>query len=225
MSSGTVTQTPDTCFSYTDDVCLSALQSIANRSGIHVTGNSIMVQRNLQAGRVDPDFIFGVVNNHPSISQECRIVGLPLFCQYFYPICNPNDGSIISVTEEECFSVTEGECQQALEFARDIETFNIPDCREFASASSVIVNVTAEVTAEEVATEVDSTEVQNTTVLNCHDQFDARCGMCVPSCNRFSETSEERQRTIDIFFIIAALTCVIGGIFVILVSTIRRDIM
>ena len=221
--SDTRTQTPDMCFSYTDAVCLSALQSVANRSGIHTTGDSIMVQQNPQAGSVDPDLIFGAFNSNPAISQECQIVGLPLFCQYFYPICNPDDGSLIQITEEQCSLVSDGVCQDALEFARAIPSFNIPDCSEFPSASSIMINAT-----EEVATEVNSTEMHNTTdsyVINCHDQFDARCGMCVPSCNRFSETSEERQRTIDIFFIIAALTCVIGGTFVILVSIVRRDIM
>ena len=209
-------QTPDTCFRYTGDACLSTLQSLASEHDIDATGDSIMVQRNTQAGSVDPDTIFTVFNNHPLIAEECRTAGLPLFCQYFYPICNPVDGSVITITEEQCTLVTEGVCREALEFARAVPSFNIPDCSEFDS-----------MVEENVTEVVDSSVSENRNVSNitCHDQFDLRCGMCVPACNRFSETSEGRQKTIDIFFIIAALTCVIGGTFVIFVAILRRNIM
>lgn len=222
VNSEVIPKTPDSCFSYTNDACLSSLQSIARKHGINATGDSIMVQQNMQAGSVDPNVIFTVFNNHPSITEECQIAGLPLFCQYFYPICNPVDGSIISITEEQCTLVTEGVCREALQFARAVPSFNIPDCSEF---DSMVVNVT-----EENITEVASPfEMHNTNSnvsnITCDDQFDLRCGMCIPACNRFSETSEERQKTIDIFFIIAALTCIIGGTLVIIVSILRRNIM
>ena len=226
MNGDVIPETPDTCFRYTSDVCLSSLQSIASEHGINATGDSIMVQRNAQAGSVDPSTIFVIFNSHPLISEECQNAGLPLFCQYFYPICNPADGSIITITEEQCTSVTEGVCQEALQFAGAIPSFNIPDCSEFDSASSM-VNTTEDNTTEVAnPTEMfNSTEIGNVSNITCHDQFDLRCGMCVPACDRFSETSEGRQKTLDIFFIIAALTCVIGGTFVIIVSILRRSVM
>ena len=222
VDSEVIPETPDTCFSYTNDACLSTLQSLASKHGINTTGDSVMVHRNMQAGSIDPDTIFGIFNDHPSIAEECRTAGLPLFCQYFYPICNPVDGSMITITEEQCTSVTEGVCREALQFAKAIPSFNIPDCSEF---DSMVVDVTEE-NVTEVAEMNNTTEISsNVSNITCHDQFDLRCGMCVPACNRFSETSEGRQKTIDIFFIIAALTCVIGGTFVIIVSILRRNIM
>ena len=175
----------------------------------------------MQVG-IDPNIIFGIFNDHSAISEDCHSAGLPLFCQYIYPICNPVDGSVITITEEQCTSVTEGVCREALQFAKAIPSFNIPDCSEFVSASSMVN--TTEVTTE-VAEMYNATEMGNVSNITCQDQFDLRCGMCVPSCNRFTETSKERQQTIDIFFIIAALTCVIGGTFVIFVSILRRNIM
>ena len=214
------TQSPEDCFEYSGESCLAALQSVASNFGINASGDSIMVQRNAQAGSIDPDIIFNIFNSHSLISEDCRTLGLPLFCQYFYPICNP-DGSPIGITEEQCVSVTEGVCEEAVQLARSVPMFNIPDCREFVSESSSgmqINNNTNTATDHTGATATNNN-------ITCHPQFDAHCGMCIPTCNRFSETSKERQRTLDIFFIIAALTCVIGGTFVILVSIIRRDVM
>ena len=209
------TQPPENCFEYTGKSCLAALQSVASNFGINASGNSIMVQRNAQAGSIDPDIIFNLFNSYSSISEECQTLGLPVFCQYFYPICNPTDGSVISITEEQCVSVTEGVCKDAIQLAEGVTTFNIPACSEFTSETSSGMQ-TNDDSAHTGAIACNKT---------CHPQFDEHCGMCIPACNRFSETSEDRQLTIDIFFIIAALTCVIGGTFVILVSIVRRDVM
>lgn len=200
---------------------MAALQSIASNFGINSSGNSVTVQRNARAGSIDPDIIINIFDSHSFVSEDCQTLGLPLFCQYFYPVCN-SDGLPISITEEQCVSVTEGVCKEAVQLARGVPMFNVPACSEFVSESSSGMQMNNN--NNDTATDHAGTTATNNNV-SCHPQFDAHCGMCVPACNRFSETSENRQRTLDIFFIIAALTCVIGGTFVILVSIIRRDVM
>lgn len=218
-------QTSNSCFDYTNQICLSTLQSVARHYGINATGNSIMVQRNIQAvGNFGPDDAISFFNTNPLVSEDCQRAGLPLLCQYFYLICNPNDSSAIgTISAEQCTAVTEGVCETTFNTAK-LVGFSIPDCTDldfdFLSGKQLVTNATNEAT--------NSTETQarmNTNNITCHPQFDVRCGRCVPACKRFSETSKSRQRTIDIFFIIAALTCVIGGTLVIIVSVLRRDVM
>lgn len=212
-----VTHAPsDGCFNYTNEICLSSLQSAARDHGINVTGNSIMVQYNKDVGNVNPVDTFDNL-----ASEECRRVGLPLLCQYIYPICNPHDGSVVFTnTREQCIYVTEGACQKEFVLAQSLfPTFNIPNCNDFNSnnhsSSAQMVNTTN-------STETNTTAKNNS---SCHPQFERRCGQCIPICNKFSETSEERQKLLDAFFIIAALICVIGGTLVIIVSIMRRDVM
>lgn len=200
------------------EACLDVLQSLAMSHGIN---SSVMVQYNSQAGTIDPDTLFNIFNNNPLISEDCRTVGLPLFCQYFYPICNPADGTVISITEEQCTNVTEGVCKSAVQLARNLPMFNVPECGVFESESSGMKMINNSNNNNAVT---NSSEML-TNNITCHPQFDLHCGKCVPACSRFSETTEEQQTTIDIFFIIAALTCVIGGTFVIFVSILRRNVM
>lgn len=217
-----VTSNSDGCFSYTNEICLSALQSVAGDHGINVTGGSIMVQNNMHTGISNPESILKAFLNFAT--GKCRSVGFPLLCQYFYPICDPNSGSAVTISEEQCIDITETVCPHALQLAKTANLLSIPDCSTFNSSEMQVDDNITEVTNSN-STEMHTTTTELNSNITCHPEFDVRCGRCVPNCHRFSETSKGRQKTIDIFFIIAALTCVIGGTFVILVSIIRRSVM
>lgn len=200
----------DNCISY-NGACLDALQAVARNHSINTPGDSIMVQANTRAGNLNPDMVVNILRTF-LISEECQTYGLPVLCQYFLPVCDPADGLVIDITEEQC-TITKEVCQDLPDY---VQAF-IPDCTGFASESSTGMQMVNE-------TVKNFTEMA-TANGPCHPQFDEHCGRCVPSCNRFYETTKERQRSIDIVFIIAAITCIIGGTFVIIVSVIRREVM
>ena len=222
---GVSTEIPNTCFSYDSGICLQSLQSAARSNGINTTSGSVMVQRNLEIGDINPDSILTnfISLNHPAITEECRNVGLPFLCHFFHPICNPNDGSVITISEEQCNHIADIVCPQALELAKSFNLFDIPDCSTFNSdtASGMQMDNITEATNSTT----NDTTAQLSNNITCHPEFDVHCGRCVPNCYRFFETSKDRQKLIDIFFIIAALICAVGGIFVIIVSILRRDVM
>ena len=212
----------DTCSSYTDNVCLPSLQSVASNYSIDANNsNSIMVQLNPQID-FEPNTVLTVFFNSPMVTEDCRREGLPLLCQLFYLVCDSNNEPVSTLRKEQCTAVIEGVCQQAFDFARSLNLFTIPDCENLDSSPGTQIDNNNNNTN---TNSTNSTATNDNSNITCHPDFDVRCGRCVPNCNRFSETSEHTQKTIDIFFIIAAVTCVIGGIFVIIVSFLRRSVM
>ena len=193
----------NTCSSYTDNVCLPSLQSVASNYSIDANNsNSIMVQLNPQID-FEPNTVLTVFFNSPMVTEDCRREGLPLLCQLFYLVCDSNNEPVSTLRKEQCTAVIEGVCQKEFDFVRSLNLLTIPDCENLDSSSG--------------------TQIDNN--ITCHPDFDVRCGRCVPNCNRFSETSEHTQKTIDIFFFITSLICMIGGTFVIIVSFVRRSVM
>ena len=130
-------QTPNSCFDYTNALCLSTLQSVARGYGINATGNSIMVQHNAPAvGNWDADDAINFFVTNPFVPEDCRRVGLPLLCQFLYPICNPSDGSAIgTITKEQCTHVTEGVCETTFILAKS-RGLIILDCSDLEINSS-----------------------------------------------------------------------------------------
>ena len=187
---------PDSiCYNYTG-VCLDYLQMTAMMYGIPTTNDSVKVMNNPQVS--NPDSLVNLFTNIDLVSDNCERDGLPLLCNYFYLVCNSSGDSpvVLSNLEEGCVNVSQGTCQSVWELP--IASTIVPNCNE-----------------------LDANVPPNT----CHPQFDIRCGVCIPICEDFSETPEDTQNTIDVFFIIAACLMIVGSILVLIVSVIRRDVM
>ena len=188
------------CYNYTG-VCLDHLKITAMLYHTPTTNDSVKVMNNPRV--TDPD---SLVNLFTSFAPDnCERDGLPLLCNYFYLVCNSSGDSpvVLSDLEEKCIEVSQGTCRTIWELGRDGNI--VPDCNDLDSGGPVLTVPTSNIT--------------------CHPQFGLRCGLCVPLCKEFSETPEDIQKSIDLLFVIAGSVIVLGGVFVILVSIIRRNVM
>jgi len=192
------------CYSYTG-VCLNYLQITAMEYGIPTTSGSVVVKNNPRAN--DPNALINQLTTSAFVPDDCAREGLPLVCNYFYLICDSSGNSpvMLSNLEDECIEVSQGSCRSVWQLAMSSDL--LPDCSDLDSDSG------------------ESLSRIPTSNVTCHPQFGLRCGLCVPLCNEFSETPEDIQKSIDLFFVISGCVIVIGGIFVILVSIIRRSVM
>jgi len=186
-------------YNYTG-LCLDYLQMTAAKYDMPITNGSVMVKNNPRVN--NPDALVNLFTSASIAYPECARDGLPLLCNYFYLVCDNTGHSpaVLSNLEENCTEVSQGSCQQIWQHALNFEI--APDCSN-----------------------LDGNDIMSSSNITCHPHFDLRCGLCVPTCEDFSETPHHIQTTIDIFFDIAGFIMVIGGALVIIVSIIRREVM
>lgn len=200
------------CYSYTG-VCLEHLQTTAATYGIPTPNGVVQVVRNPSLS--DHDTLVSQFVSNSIVSDACQSEGLPFLCNYFYILCNGSDGSTVTISNlvNQCIDASQGSCQMIWQLAM---SFNlVPDCRDVDSGNS------------ESTTSMSTTSSMTSLLptITCHPEFELRCGVCVPLCKEFNEIPEDIQKSIDVLFIIASCLIVIGGVFVIFVSIVRREVM
>ncbi|XP_065889662.1 uncharacterized protein [Dysidea avara] len=147
-------------------------------------------------------------------SDECRDKLMSFMCAFFNTPCNVNssEARLVSPTGDECREVRDELCvlewqllERSISQVPGAEQFNIrlPNCSEFDG------------------------EIENeTAIVQCADQFGKFCGFfCLPLCEEFSQNSDGSILLQDILFIFAAVSSLIGGTIVIIISIYRRTSM
>ena len=135
-------------------------------------------------------------------TPSCLAASKPFICQYVFPPCH-NDGDYELVTEEQCLYVQDEACVVEWLVAKSFFPNFIPDCRLLNGTSKVF---------------------DNSTVV-CSDNFKLFCETCLPLCSSFSQydkTTTSIRKTVDIT---AAVTAIVGGVLLIVLSVIRRKKM
>ena len=135
-------------------------------------------------------------------SPSCQEASKPFICQYVFPPCHSN-GDYELVTEEQCLHVQDDACPAEWLIAKSLFPDLIPDCR--------LLNGTQEV--------VDNSSI------NCPDNFKLFCERCLPLCSSFSQYDKATTNTRRIVDIAAAVTALVGGVLLIILSAIRRKAM
>jgi len=191
------------CYDYTG-VCLEYLKVTAMEYGVPTTSDSVTVKNNPRA--INPDSLVHQLRTSSFVPDDCKRDGLPLLCNYFYLICDGSGNSpvVLGDLEDDCIDISQGSCRSVWQIAMGSDL--VPDCSDFNSDGPL-------------------STIPTLSNITCHPQFGLRCGLCVPLCNKFSETHDDIQKSIDLLFVIAGCVIMVGGIFVILVSIIRRKVM
>ena len=149
-------------------------------------------------------------------TSECRNKLMSFMCAHFIPPCNmsSHEAILVSPTGDECREVRDDLCVlewQLLDESIKQLSFNgitlpgirLPNCSEFDG-------------------EVDN----GTAVVKCADQFGKFCDFfCLPLCEEFSQNSDGSILLQDVLFIFAAVSSLIGGTIVVIISVYRRSSM
>jgi len=131
------------------------------------------------------------------ISEKCIDAVLPFVCQYVYPPCDGN-GSVLSITNEQCLNVRDEVCAQEWRIVMNTEYRTLlPDC-----------------------------EMKNDSKpLKCHHHFKEYCGVCLPVCGKYSPASDVNNEVEKVFLIISNTVGLVGGFIVLAIAIIRRETM
>jgi len=136
-------------------------------------------------------------------TPSCIEASKPFICQYVFPPCD-NNGDYELVTEDQCLYVQHEACPVEWLLAKSLFPNLIPDCRLLNSSGG---------------------EVLDNFSIHCPDNFKLFCKSCLPLCSSFSQydgATTSRRRIVDIT---AAVTAIVGGLLLIILSTIRRKTM
>jgi len=147
-------------------------------------------------------------------TPECRNKLMSFMCAFFNTPCNVSsrEAVLVSPTGDECREVRDDLCvlewqllERSIDLIPNANQFGIrlPNCSEFDG-------------------EVDN----DTAVVKCADQFGQFCDFfCLPLCEEFSQNSDGSTLLQDILFIFAAVSSLIGGTIVVIISVYRRSSM
>ena len=144
-------------------------------------------------------------------TTECKNKLMSFMCAVFNNhSCDPNNPVTVSPNGDECREIRDELCVLEWELLKrsisqlpGADQFRIPNCSELDG-------------------EVDN----ETTALQCVDQFGEFCGFfCLPLCEDFSQNSDGSILLQDVLFIFAAVCSLVGGIIVIIISIYRRSSM
>ena len=137
------------------------------------------------------------------ISEECSAVVMPFLCQYVYPPCDGN-GSAQFITQEQCINIRDDLCEVEWRIAMTSEEGNLlPVCETFGTDNeSSSVTIIRE-------------------PLKCHYQFKEFCGLCLPLCGTFSQSSDQVKFGERAIIILAAVIALVSGLVMLIAAVIR----
>jgi len=136
-------------------------------------------------------------------TPSCVEASKPFICQYVFPPCDSN-GDYELVTEDQCLYVQDEACPVEWLLAKSFFPNLIPDCGLLNGSSEVI---------------------DNSTAISCPNNFKLFCESCLPLCSSFSQYDNATTDIRKIVDITAALTAIVGGVLLIILSIIKRKKM
>ena len=157
------------------------------------------------------DGVFRAADNALSsrlTSPKCRDKFLSFLCAHFVRPCDITDPNAIAIqpTARECKEIRDDVCPAEWRLLELSPYANLlPNCSNFDSSD-------------------DSTDTRPSVV--CNEQFGLFCdSLCLSLCKEFSQNSDGLTLLQDILFIFAAVSSLIGGTIVIIISIYRRHSM
>ena len=187
----------DECTQY-DGICSIHLNElIASDSELTTLSNNMVNEKLLSE-------LFLFLESDPVlISEECSAVVMPFLCQYVYPPCDGN-GSAQFITEEQCINIRDEACEREWIIAMATEEGNLlPVCETFGTDNeSSSVTIIRE-------------------PLKCHYQFKEFCGLCLPLCGTFSQSSDQVKFGERAIIILSAVLTLLNGLVMLIAAVIR----
>jgi len=138
-------------------------------------------------------------------TPSCIEASKPFICQYVFPTCD-NNGDYELVTEDQCLYVQNEACPMEWLLAMSLFPNLIPDCRLLNSSGGYGI-------------------VLDNSSIQCPDNFKLFCDLCLPLCSSFSQYDNATTNIRRIVDVSAAITAIIGGALLIILSVIRRNKM
>ena len=141
-------------------------------------------------------------------SPECRNRFMSFLCAHFVEPCDSTDPNAIAIhpTGRECKEIRDDVCSAEWKLL-ELSPFasRVPNCSIFDDSD-------------------ETTDTRPSVV--CNEQFGLFCdSLCLPLCKEFSQNSDGVTLLQDVLFIFAAVSSLIGGAIVIIISIYRRNSM
>lgn len=136
---------------------------------------------------------------------QCNNSALPFICNATHLLCGDGSGPIADL-QEVCVEIRDNDCAVEWRALENIFSAILPDCASFALDTNITFS--------------------KAPPLICPDEFDLFCGsFCLPSCERFSQISQDAVTISNNVKIVLIALSLLGGVCTLIVCILNRKVM